>query len=133
MGNDTLLLELYDTRLAENGDFIKLEAAKKSVSDLPDHDLGKHWYDYMKLPVSLSKRGKKLSERYEALLAQYLDAYLELLANAPACSPEQKKAKTAEYVNGLFDNGGPSTDQFVKMIGRDKAKELFEKFIFSSK
>lgn len=132
MGNDTLLLELYDTQL-EPTDVSKLDAVKATAEDLPDHDLGKHWYDPMKLSPSLAKRGKKLDAAYRKLVADYADAYLALLETAPKCDPDAKRAKTAEYVDGLFANGGPSTDQFKKLIGEEKAKDLFSRFVFSSK
>ena len=44
MGNDTLIFELYDT-LLNSADLSALEEVKKQAAHLPDHDLGKHWYD----------------------------------------------------------------------------------------
>jgi hypothetical protein len=58
MGNDTLIFELYDTLLGETA-LSGLEKVKDTYKELPTHDLGKHWYDEIKLSVSLSKKGKK--------------------------------------------------------------------------
>lgn len=129
-GNTTLISELYDTNL-KKFDGSKLEGVKERAIDLPDHDLGKHWYDGMKI-ASISKRAKKQAEKFEALEREYFNTYLELLENSEPCNEDDKREKTAIYVDGLFKNGGPSTDQFKKMIGNEKAYELFSKFIFSS-
>ena len=52
MGNDTLIYELYDTMLGQL-DLTELDKAKGRTNLLPDHDLGKHWYDDIKLPQSI--------------------------------------------------------------------------------
>ena len=55
MGNDTLIYELYDTIL-EKAELNRVEDVKEKFRHLPDHDLGEHWYDSIKLAVSLSRR-----------------------------------------------------------------------------
>jgi len=130
-GQETLLCELYDTCLRKP-DVSGLAAVKKAYESLPDHDLGKHWYDPMKLSPTLAKRGKKLSSQFDELEQEYFKAYLNSLSAAEACDSGEKNAKTAEYVDGLFTHGGPSTDQFAKLIGIEEAKELFSKYIFAS-
>lgn len=131
MGNETLLLELYDTQLQPAG-LSALEKVKAAYQYLPDHDLGSHWYDHLKLAPSLAKKGKKLTEDYQKLCNDYFQAYLTLLGSAPACDRSAKQNKVREYTNGLLTNGGPSTDQFKKMIGDEATKDLFTRFIFSS-
>lgn len=131
MGNETLLLELYDTQL-NPADFSPLEKVKASYQQLPDHNLGTHWYDHLKLAPSLAKKGKKLTSEYRKLCNDYFQTYLSLLSNAPDCERCAKQARVREYTNGLLTNGGPSTDQFKKMIGDEATKDLFTRFIFSS-
>lgn len=131
MGNETLLLELYNTQLGEF-DTTALDNVKKSFSALPDHDLGTHWYDHLKMSPSLAKKSKKVTADYQKLCDEFFRAYLEQLKNSPACDRSEKQAKVREYTNGLLQNGGPSTDQFKNMIGEDATRELFTKFIFSS-
>lgn len=132
LGNDTLLLELYDTQL-QAVELGGMDAVKARYAHLPDNDLGKHWYDHLKLSPTLSKKGKKLTEAYEPLCREWFDAYLEVVRGANDCGREEKQAKVAEYVDGLFEHGGPSTDQFKKLIGEEEAKALFHKFVFSSR
>jgi hypothetical protein len=74
LGNDTLIYELYDT-LLEKADLAGLEAVKARYANLPDHDLGQHWYDGIKLAVSLSRKGKKAhSAAFDSCAMDYLEA-----------------------------------------------------------
>ena len=58
MGNDTLIVELYDTFI-DTPDLSALDGVKSKYADLPERDPGEHWYDDIKLPESISKKGKK--------------------------------------------------------------------------
>lgn len=132
MGNDTLIFELYDTLLGET-DLSALEQVRQSARYLPDHDLGEHWYDSIKLPVSLSKKGKKShSTAFDATATHYLAQYLAAARNASACEAQPKREKAGIYVEGLLKNGGPSTDVFKKGIGDEKTAELFRKTLFAT-
>ena len=132
LGNDTLIYELYDT-LLEKADFARLEAVKARYANLPDHDLGQHWYDGIKLAVSLSKKGKKAhSAAFDSCTMDCLEAYLDSAENAPWCDPAGKKAKAAVYVEGLLEHGGPSTDVFKKGLGPEKTALLFRHVLFGT-
>ena len=132
MGNDTLIYELYDTLVGE-ADLSGLEAVKGKASDLPDHDLGSHWYDDIKLPVSLSKKGKKAhTAAFNSCAMQYLEAFLATSQNAAPCEAEPKREKASVYVEGLLTHGGPSTNVFKKSIGEEKTAELFRKTLFAT-
>ena len=132
MGNDTLIIELYDTFLAPL-DLSALDRIKQSASYLPDHDPGSHWYDSIKLPQSLSKKGRKpQSAALDSASADYLTQYLALAREAPACEAEAKREKTAVYVEGLLSHGGPSTDVFRKGIGEEKTARLFRDVLFAA-
>ena len=132
MGNDTLIYELYDT-LLEKADLSKPEAVKAKYAALPDHDLGQHWYDGIKLAVSLSKKGKKAhTAAFDTCAMEYLEAYLDSVEDAPWCDPAGKQAKAAVYVEGLLENGGPSTDVFKKGIGPKKTAQLFRNILFGT-
>ncbi len=132
MGNDTLIFELYDTLVGET-DFSALDSVKESAKYLPDHDLGSHWYDSIKLPQSLSKKGKKKETAgFDATATHYLAKYLETAKSAAACEAAPKREKASVYVEGLLKNGGPSTDVFKKGIGEEKTAELFRKVLFAT-
>ena len=89
-----------------------------------------HWYDSIKLPESISKKGKKTDkDDMDALAAEHFSAYL----NAPAkkvANIEKKKELSAKYVEGLLSEGGPSTDVFKKGLGEEKTAKLFKTVLF---
>lgn len=132
MGNDTLILELYDT-LLEKADLEGIKVVNKVHSGLPDHDLGSHWYDNIKLPESASKKGKKKdTASFDKMAHEYFTAYAEACKTAPTCDAEAKKEKASVYVEGLLSNGGPSTDIFKQYYGEEKTAYLFRKILFGT-
>lgn len=132
MGNDTLIYELYDTIL-EKADLNRVEDVNIKYRHLPDHDLGKHWYDDIKLAVSLAKKGKKShTAAFDACGMEYLEAFLEDADAAEYCDPAAKKEKASVYVEGLLSHGGPSTDVFMKSMGAEKTGFLFRNFLFGT-
>ncbi len=131
MGNDTLIFELYDTLVGET-DISALEGIKSAL-DHPDHDLGEHWYDSIKLPESVSKKGKKKNTPvFDAFALEYLRTYLTIAKNTSSCDADAKKKKASVYVEGLLTNGGPSTDVFLKALGREKTEHLFRNYLFGT-
>ena len=130
-GNDTLIVELYDT-LADAYPEEKLEAVKAGFLDLAERDPGQHWYDSIKLASSISKKGKKAqSSRFDELAKKHLEAYLA--EGVSTAETEKKQQKAAAYVNGLLSNGGPSTDVFKKALGTEKTTRLFHEILFGVK
>ncbi|MBQ7335406.1 MAG: hypothetical protein IJW92_02900 [Clostridia bacterium] len=131
MGNDTLIVELYDT-LTQPTDLSALDGVKASYAHLGERDPGEHWYDGIKLAQSISKKGKKAqSPALDALAIAHFEAYL----NAPASDvPDgNKKAElSARYVNGLLSQGGPSTDVFKKSLGEQVTERLFKTVLFGT-
>ena len=119
--------------LVGEADLSGLEAVKAKASDLPDHDLGSHWYDAIKLPVSLAKKGKKAhSAAFDQTALSYLEAFLAVGKTAPHCEASPKLEKASVYVEGLLTHGGPSTDVFKKGIGDEKTGMLFRTVLFGT-
>ena len=132
MGNDTLITELYDTMVGDYSDE-SLIKVKDSYTDLAERDPGEHWYDSIKLPSSISKKGKKNhTARLDELTVKHFEAYLASSA-AAVTDKATKQEKARAYVNGLLEKGGPSTDVFKKSIGEAKTRELFENILFGTK
>ncbi|MBQ7600468.1 MAG: hypothetical protein IJU57_07360 [Clostridia bacterium] len=129
-GSDVLITELYDT-LAQPRSFGKVRSVVKKYNDLPLRNPGAHWYDGIKLPESVSFKGKKISDRFDSLASEYLSALLA--EESPAeFDRELKEKKASEYAKGLLDKGGPSTDVFVKEFGKEKTSVLFSKVLFGT-
>ena len=130
MGNDTLILELYDTMLGKPR-LEEIASINRAYKELPDHDLGQHWYDHIKFAESSSKKGRKKDmQSFNNLTKEYFKAYVEVLKRAEKCDAAEKREKAAVYVDGLLANGGPSTDVFKKHYGKDKTEYLFRKILF---
>ncbi len=134
MGNDTLIFELYDTLLGK-ADLSAVTAVKAAAANLPDHDLGAHWYDSIKLSESLSKKGKKpQTPAFDKVTAEYLEAFLTAARNAPdGTDADAKREKASVYVEGLLTHGGPSTDVFKKALGEEVTGDLFRRILFGTR
>ncbi len=132
MGNDTLIVELYDTFL-DGCDMSGLQQVKEQYKELPLRDPGEHWYDDIKLKESISVKAKyKQSEVFDTYAMKHLEAYLELEPIAEVVDFEAKKKKAAAYVEGLLKHGGPSTDVFKKALGDEKTNNLFRTVLFGT-
>ncbi len=134
MGNDTLIIELYDTTLGEYSEEGLIEVkAREKYSAVPERDPGEHWYDSIKLGSSISKKGKKKHlGLINSLTDQHFEKYLNS-SNAKVTDKAAKQEKAQIYVGGLIEKGGPSTDVFKKAIGEEKTRELFENILFGTK
>ena len=120
-GNDTLIVELYDTM------------ANPTEMSLPSNDLGEHWYDNIKLPESLSFKGKKNHEAdFDRVALSAMEAYLTAEDNKDF-DAGLKTEKSDLYVEGLLKNGGPPTRLFLKLFGEEKTAELFRTVLFGTK
>ena len=129
MGNDTLIVELYDT-IAGEYNAQNLDSVKENYSSLSERDPGKHWYDSIKLPQSISKKGKKAqTPMLDAMTLEYFEAYLASSDAVPS-DISVKRSKAELYVKGLLTNGGPSTDVFKKSLGEDKTAKFFFDTLF---
>ncbi len=131
MGNDTLIVELYDT-LSQPCSLERLYGVKSEYDKLPDRDPGQHWYDSIKLPESISKKGKRAhTAAFDKLALEHFSAYLES-GIAEGVDLSEKKRKASYYVDGLLTNGGPSTDVFKKALGTEKTAKLFSRVLFGT-
>jgi len=131
MGNDTLIVELYNT-LITGTDLSALDGVKAKFAELPERDPGEHWYDSIKLAQSISKKGKKaLENSFDAFAEEHFNAYLNANADQVTLTAE-KKELSARYVDGLLSQGGPSTDVFKKELGQEKTSLLFKQVLFGT-
>ncbi len=131
MGNDTLIVELYDTLVGSYSD-AHLQAVKSEYTDLQERDPGEHWYDNIKLASSISKKGKKNQQaRFDELALKHFELYLSD-AEQTVSDLSAKQEKASYYVNGLLEKGGPSTDVFKKALGEEQTAKLFGDILFGT-
>ena len=136
MGNDTLIIEIYDTMGEEKADLTSVKSTKSKYAGLPerfaDGEEPKLWYDDIRLPETTSKKGKKAhTDGFDAYTLEYIKAYLSL--NASECDVKEKKARTDVYANGLVTQGGPATDVFKKEFGEEKTSNIIRGVLFGTK
>ena len=133
MGNDTLIMELYDTMLDKCA-CAQVEKVKEKYAFLPNRfqegEEPKHWYDDIRLPQSIAEKGKK-KHGFDAFVLEYVKAYLSL--ESVACEKQEKQGKTAQYAEGLLENGGPATDVLRKELGEEKTARLLRGVLFGTK
>ncbi len=133
VGNDTIFLELYDTRIEKSTVSDELSKVVAAYSDIPEEPVAPNWYDDIKLPESIKKKGKKaITPRIDNFTVEYLEAYLKLCADAKECDRTEKMKAAQVYTEGLLSNGGPSTDQFVKSKGLEFTQKLFRTVLFGT-
>ncbi len=136
MGNDTLIVELYDTMAQSKADLSAISGVKERYVHLPERfaegEEPKHWYDDIRLPETTSKKGKKGDTlNFDAYALDYISAYLAL--EGADCGRAEKIARTEVYATGLITQGGPATDVFKQEFGEEKTGEIIRKVIFGTK
>lgn len=136
MGNDTLIIELYDTMGECKADLRAVRAVKERFAHLPERfaegEEPAHWYDSIRLSETTSKKGKKGdSESFDAYTLEYVSAYLSL--DAENCDKAEKIARTDVYANGLITQGGPATDVFKEQFGEEKTGNIIKGVLFGTK
>ena len=136
MGNDTLIVELYDTMGDQKTKLDSISAVKKKFSHLPERfaegEEPSHWYDSIRLPETTSKKGKKKdTDGFDAYTLEYVSEYLSL--NGTPCDAQQKIARTEVYASGLISQGGPATDVFKQEFGEEKTGEIIRGVLFGTK
>ena len=130
-GNDTLIVELYDSLVGECN-LSGMNAVKTKYSHLPERDSGVHWYDSIKLAESISKKGKKEHTRdMDDLTVSHFQAYFDAPA-VPVTNVAAKRVRASAYVEGLLQHGGPSTDVFKKKFGEEMTAKLFRTVLFGT-
>lgn len=135
-GNDNVLIELYDVLLNKDERQDKLIKSIGDIlieyQDIENHDHEPKWYDDILLPVSIDRKGdNELSSRFNKLAYDYLNEYLVNSLSFSKCDSKQKKVMIKNYCDNLLNNGGASTDVFVKAKGKEFCKELFHKALFN--
>ena len=130
-GKKMLYMELYDTLLSAPRNETPFAAIRAEFADIADIPTKPCWYDDIRYGASVTKCAVTGQEaRLDELMARFGEEYLDLLKDARPCDPAQKKVKADAYRDGLLEHGGPATDAFLKVWGKEKTAELFEKVLF---
>lgn len=125
-----LLIELYDT-CKEKASCPNLAAAKERFSSCSPYPQKSAWYDSLKRQESVAVVAKGKND-FPSLAKGYVEALLKDLEEAKAILPEEKNPLNKAYVDGLLENGGASTDVFLKRLGKEETSMLFHRFLFGT-
>ncbi len=133
MGNDTLIMELYDTNLQPLGDISKVDEVNAKFAYLPERIVKggakEYWYDDIRLPQSIAKMGKK-KDGFDRFVLEYVRAYLQ--TDGAPCVKAEKTKKTSYYAEGLLTHGGAATDVLKKELGEEKTARLLRSVLFGT-
>lgn len=129
MGNDTFILEMYDT-FKEKHSYPELLSIKDQHRDFSHYQMKPNWYDPLRLEESISIKEKRKGKELDSLFEEYLKTFVRLVSLDTPMEEKEKKALHKKYVDGLLSRGGPSTDVFVKALGKEKTTDLFENYLF---
>ncbi len=130
-GKRMLYMELYDTLLDAKRTESIFTAVRDDFADIMDIPGKPCWYDDIRYGASVTKCAVAGQEgRLDELIGRYAEEYLNLLKDARCCDPAAKKVRADAYRDGLLNNGGPATDAFLKVWGKEKTSVLFRKVLF---
>ena len=130
-GKLIVILEQYDTLVnAKRNESVFLNI-KEKYEDLEDRPSKSAWYDELRYSSSIGKKvSKKKADRVKEMIEEYFEAYLDLCRDARVIGKEEKKVKADLYRDGLLENGGASTDSFLKAWGKEKTERFFKEVLF---
>ena len=133
-GSDNILTELYDVLINKDNNDLndKLNTLLEDYKDIPNVEHTSNWYDSILLDVSINKKGSvELSNRFDTLAYDYLKEYLDNSSKTIECDQTKKKELIKQYCDNLLNNGGASTDVFIKSKGKQFCEGLFHKVLFN--
>jgi len=132
LGNDSLYLEIFETRIkdADKPKYIKdLINLKNEYSFM----VKPAWYEDILYKESLHmKTKKKNSDRLDKDSDIFFNEYLRWAKDTNKCDVKEKMSKARLYTEGLLENGGPSTDMFLKNKGKEYTEKLFRNILFGT-
>ena len=115
--------------------FIERFAANSSITDeLPEMPLRPCWYDGIRPVVVARQAGPENDERIIRQFTANLETFIEMEKASPKLEGEALRAKwqcNYEYARRLVDDGGVSTELFVKSLGAERTKRFFYSVFFA--
>lgn len=137
LGNRTAYLEVYDLVLdagdAYQGLLQDLAAVRSSYDALETVTPSAAWYDSLKTEGFYKKGTKADDQALLDMLEKGLQPVMAYGQSLPELEPEARAEKAAlqkTYSTGLIENGGISTDIFVKAMGAEATQAFFDKLLF---
>lgn len=137
LGTETLIAELYDTQVEPwRGEAQKkFEEIQEEYLDVEDNESGEHWYDSVLYPVSIHKKGKGLTDRFNDAAKDYIDLFAAELAElsepaAGKCPADLKRARVGDFARTLVENDGPAVNMMAKLFGEETMRRIVLKHMY---
>ena len=138
LGTETLIAELYDTQVESwPGEAQKkFEEIQEEYLDVEDNESGEHWYDSVLYPVSIHKKGKGLTDRFNDAAKDYIDLFAAELAElsepaaAGKCPADLKRARVGDFARTLVENDGPAVNMMAKLFGEETMRRIVLKHMY---
>ncbi|MBQ0071419.1 MAG: hypothetical protein KBS81_06140 [Spirochaetales bacterium] len=135
MGNKTAIVELYEIFLRkENFQEDALLRIKEECSSLPDYKTEDRWYTPLKMESSWAKKVKKPDwSKVDKAISDMLEAFLSLGEKTPRLVNGEviiKSELESTFASRLVEEGGVSTDMFVKKIGEKETLNFFHSVFY---
>ncbi len=125
---DVCIFEIYDT-CKERPSYPRLGEIRNEFIKYPRYEIKPAFSDDIKLKESFSVCSKG-SNNFDPLLSEFFLEISKIIKSANDIDSIEKKELNKEYVDDLFKNGGIATNMFVKKIGIEETKELFNRYVF---
>ena len=137
-GTETLIAELYDTQVEPwPGEAQKkFDEIREEYLDVEDNESGEHWYDSVLYPVSIHKKGKGLTDRFNDAAKDYIDLFAAELAElsepaaAGKCPADLKRARVGDFARTLVENDGPAVNMMAKLFGEETMRRIVLKHMY---
>ncbi len=139
MGSRKTYIEFYDLVAEQDENYRARIAALAAIGEkygsLGSCAPAPAWYDHL-LTATAYKSGKAADDgALIALLTDCVRGYMELCDVAPVLDEagrEEKRRITAQYVDGLVEQGGTSTNVFKKALGEETTRDFFGRVFFGT-
>lgn len=135
----SFLIEYYDLVKEKDRLYLsyidKFRAVKAKHTALPDMELKKCWYDSMRSVCTAKNTSPMQDEEIFSLFTENLKLFIEMEQAYEPLSEIDRQTKwriTQDYIDGLVDTGGVSTDVFKAVLGPEKTKDFFNQVFFGT-
>lgn len=139
LSNRKAYLEFYDVVKEKDEQYMQLmdhlAAVQTGFKHLDDFEPSSAWYDNLLTVASFKSCTSDADADLSNMLIESLNVYLAHSKKIPTLSEHERKEKlaiTAEYTNGLINNGGVSTDIFKKQLGAEETMRFFDNVLFGT-
>lgn len=135
MGKKYYLYEIYDTLLDSNKDYSEYLSRSEVIKNIPNYETKPNEMDKYLLSFTIRKLGRSKNDL--SLLEEQTDRFINLIIDEYFTSKDVEISKKGlhnqKYVDDLLTYGGVSTDLFVKKLGKETTKYIYEHILFNTK